>query len=194
MGSVLFLEADAGDQGMPGPPGRSDQANMIYVAPGADTAINSVADIQIISRNVTPIVAGEKLIVEAWMTILNNSGATRVIVLTLDFDGLFDLEVSTGALATSATLIHPIRMRAVLDIRATNLCYEMVEAKGYTAAGIASGGDAAMLATSLDTILWGTSTSNATDTCTVTLHARSANATATQTLRLHCFTIQKVTP
>ena len=176
---------------MPGPTGPS---TVVYTAGGADTAINSVTDVTIATRDVTGVAAGDKLLVEAWFTVLNNSTATRVVTLTLDFDGLFANLITTGALATSATLIHPIRMRAVLDVRASNLCYGMVEAKGYTAAGIASGADPAMLATSLDTISWATSTSDATGTVTVSLKVKSANATATQTLRLHYFTVEKVTP
>jgi hypothetical protein len=140
------------------------------------------------------VAAGDQLLVDAWFTILNNSGATRVITLTLDFDGLFDIELSTGALATSATLMHPFHMAAVLDVRASNLAYAVVEITGFTAAGIASGGDTSMAATMLGATSWGTSTSDATDTVTVTLRARSANGTATQTLRLHSLTVRKVTP
>lgn len=169
-------------------------SDLVYVGTSADTAINSVSDITIVTRDVTSVGTTDKLDVTADFTILNNSGATRVCVITLDFDGLFDVEFTTGALATSSTLMHPFTVRGVLDIRATNLAYATFVAEGQLAAGIASGTDTTMAATHLRAQGWGTSTSNASGTCTVTLRIRSANATATQTCRLHNFQIRKATP
>lgn len=168
--------------------------DVVYVPTTADTAINVVADATIVTRDVTGVAAGDQVIVEAWFTILNNSTATRVYVITLDFDGLFDIEISTGACAFSATLMHMFRVDAVFNVRSTSLSYAMVHVLGQLAAGIASGGDTAIAATHLHGMGWGTSASNATGTLTVALKVRSANATATQTLRLHTFTIRKVTP
>jgi hypothetical protein len=165
--------------------------HLLYVKAGENFSVNSTNNVTIATKDITGVAAGDTFEVEAWFTILNNSTANRVYTLTLDFDGLFAILITTGSTAFSATLIHPFRMKAILDIRASNLAYAMVEAKGYTAAGIASGGTAAMLATSLDTMLWATSTSDATTTTTVSLNVKSANATATQTLRLHRFTIRK---
>ena len=54
--------------------------------------------------------------------------------------------------------------------------------------------DTTMAATHLRGQSWGTTASNASGTCTVTLTIRSAAATATQTCRLHRFVIRKVTP
>lgn len=169
-------------------------ATTAYVPTTGDTAVNSVADVTIVTRDVTGVVAGDQLAVEAWFTILNDSTATRVYAITLDFDGLFDVEISTGACATSATLMHPFKIQAVLDVRATNLCYGMMQMEGQLAAGAASGGDVTIAATMLNNMGWATSTSNATGTVTVALKVRSANATATQTLRLHHFKITKVKP
>lgn len=188
---IQGIQGPAGADGAQGPAGAGD---VVYVRAGTDVAINNVADQTIVTRDVTGVAAGDQLTVEGTFTILNNSTATRVYVLTLDFDGLFDVEFTTGALATSATLMHPFFVRAVLDVRAANLCYHVTTLEGQLAAGIASGTDTTMAATHLRGMGWGTSASNATGTVTVTLRLRSANATATQTCRLHEFTIRKNTP
>lgn len=166
---------------------------LLYVAAGADTAVNNASDVTIITKDVTGVAAGDTLYVDAWFTLLNNSTATRVYVITLDFDGLFDVEISTGAMAFSSTLIHPFHVYGVCDVRASNLVYGMMMVDGTIAAGtsMTSGGDSTMAATHLQGKGWGTSTSDATGTLTVALKVRSANATATQTLRLHHFTIRK---
>ena len=169
-------------------------SDLVYVANGADTAVNNVADVTIVTRDVTSVGATDKIEVIADFVILNNSTATRVYVITLDFDGLFDVEFSTGALAFSATLMHPFTVRGVLDIRSTSLAYATFVAEGQLAAGIAAGGDTTMAATHLRSQGWGTTTSDASGTCTVTLRIRSANGTATQTCRLHGFQIRKMTP
>lgn len=169
-------------------------SDIVYVANGADTAINSLTDVTIVTRDVASVGATDKLEVVADFTIHNNSTATRACVFTLDFDGLFDLEFTTGALAFSATLMHPFTMRAVLDIRSASLAYATVVCEGQLAAGIASGTDTTMAATHLRGHEWGTTTSDASGTCTVALKARSPSATATQTFRLHRFIIRKVTP
>jgi hypothetical protein len=167
---------------------------VVFVATTADTAINSVTDVTIVTRDVTSVGTTDKLTVEADFTILNNSTATRVYVITLDFDGLFDVEFTTGALAFSATLMHPFYVRATLDIRSASLAYGVFTCEGQLAAGIASGTDTTMAATHLRAMGWGTTTSDASGTCTVALKIRSANATATQTFRLHNLTISKYTP
>lgn len=181
-----------GDQTWAAPSGGASP--VAYVAPGADTAINNVADVTVVTRDVTNVGATDILDVTADFIILNNSGATRVYVITLDFDGLFDVEFTTGALAFSATLMHPFTVRGVLGIRSTSLAYATFVAEGQLAAGIASGGDTTMAATHLRASGWGETASNASGTCTVTLRIRSANATATQTCRLLSFVVNKYTP
>lgn len=167
--------------------------DVVYKAAGANTAINSVTDVQIVSTNVTTSV-GDQLEVLASFVILNDSTATRAITLTLDFDGAFDCEITTGALATSATLLHPIVMRGILNIRASNLSYAVFTAEGWAAAGQLAGADVTMSASALRAMTWGATTNDLSGTTTVSLHARSANATATQTLRLHSFSVRRLTP
>lgn len=163
----------------------------VYVPANADSNVANVADVTIFTKDLTGIVAGDRIELEAWFTILNNSTATRVYVITADFDNAFDIEFSTGALAFSSTLMHPFHIHAICDIRSTSLAYEVVEILGYTAAGIASGGDTAMASVLLNTMGWGTSASNLTGTLTCNLKVRSASATATQTLRLHHAALRK---
>lgn len=187
--STTFLR---GDQTYATPSGGA--SDLVYVASGADTAINSVTDVTIVTRDVTSVGTTDKLIVEADFVILNNSTAARTYVITLDFDALFDIEFTTGSLAFSSTLMHPFTMRAVLDIRSSSLAYCTSVIEGRLAAGIASGTDTTMAATHLRAHGWGTTASNASGTTTVALFIRSANATATQTCRLHALTIRQVTP
>jgi hypothetical protein len=165
---------------------------VVYVKAGADFAVNDTNDVTIATRDVSSVSAGDTLFVDAWFTILNNSTATRVYAVTLDFDGLFDIELSTGASAFSSTLMQWCRVQGVCDVRASNLVYAMAALDMQLAAGIASGTDTSAAATHLQAKGWGTSTSDATGTLTVALKVRSANATATQTLRLHGFTIRKL--
>ena len=165
---------------------------VVFVAAGANTAINSVTDVTVVTRDVTSVGATDKLVVDCDFTIVNASGAARVYVVTLDFDGLFDVEFTTGSLAV--TTGHFFNMRGTLDIRSTSLAYGTFTIEGGLIAGLASGADTTMVATHLRTRGWGTTASNASGTTTVDLKIRSANATATQTCRLHNLTISKYTP
>jgi hypothetical protein len=171
--------------------GMRDQ--LVYVASTADTTIDNTTK-TIATKDVTGLVAGDQVIIEGAFTFVNNTAATQALTVSMDFDGLFTANCVTGANAFSATLIHSFWFRAVLDIRATNLCYGQMQIKGYTAAGIAGGGDPTMLATSLDTQTWGTSATDATGTTTCALKVTGAAATAGQTLRLHYFHTKKYTP
>ncbi len=181
-----------GDQTWAAPAGGS--SDLVYAAAGADVAINNAADVTVITRDVTGVGATDILDVTADFVILNNSTATRVYVLTLDFDGLFDVEFTTGALAFSATVMHPFTIRGVLGIRSTSLAYATFVCEGQLAAGIASGTDTTMAATHLRASGWGETASNVTGTTTVALKIRSAANTATQTCRLLSLVINKYTP
>lgn len=161
---------------------------------GADTSIASVTDITIATKDVTDAQVGDQIVIEGAFTILNNSTATRVYVITIDFDAAFDIEFTTAALAFSATLIHPFSFRAVCDIRSTSLAYCVNQIYGGVAAGMLSGADTTMAATNLHAVGWGTSGANLTTTTTCALLIRSAAATATQTCRLHHFVVKKYTP
>lgn len=188
-GQVLTVNS-----GATAPVWASSSGDVVYAPTPGDTPINNVADVTVVTRNVTGVAAGDQIIVEADFVILNNSGAARVYVITLDFDSLFDVEFTTGSMAASATLMHPIRIRAVCNVRASNLAYMTAELHQQLAAGLAAGADVATAATMLQNMSWGSSTSDATGTLTVDFKIRSANGTATQTCRLVGFTIRKVSP
>lgn len=169
--------------------------DVVYAPTTSDIAINDLSDVTIVTRDVTGVAVGDQLIVDAWLTILNDSGANRAYIATLDFDGLFDIEFTTAALATSATARHPWRFQAVLDVRSTSLAYSIVLADGTTSSGMVSGTDPTIGTTQYAAKSWATSASDASGTATVALKIRAAaSASATQTCRLHHFTIRKVTP
>jgi hypothetical protein len=174
------------------PAGGGGSSPVVFVATTADTAINSTTDVTVLTRDVTSVGATDKLVVDCDFTIVNASGAARVYVVTLDFDGLFDVEFTTGSLAI--TTGHFFNMRGTLDIRSTSLAYGTFTIEGGLVAGLASGADTTMVATHLRTRGWGETTSNASGTTTVALKIRSAAGTATQTCRLHNLTISKYTP
>lgn len=175
-------------------PSSSGGGDIVYAPTPADVAINSITDITIATKDLTGIAAGDQIVMEGEFVILNNSAATRIYVITLDFDNAFDIEITTPALATSATLMHPFMFRAVCNIRSTSLAYTVVSVDMQLAAGIASGGDTTMAATHLSGKGWGETASNLTGTLTCNLKIRSANAAATQTCRLVNFIIRKTVP
>lgn len=168
-------------------------AETLWVATPADVAVNSLTDITIITHDVSSA-AGDSILVDAWGVIVNDSTATRALVFTLDFDAAFDIEFTTGALATSTTLFHPFHIFGVCDIRSTSLAYGVTMLDMQLAAGMASGADTTAAATHLQARGWGTSASNLTGTTTVALLIRSPSATATQTCRLHGLSIRVLTP
>ena len=198
-GPALFFLAEDGEPGEPGvgvvgPRGPASTGDIVFVPTTANTNVASNTDVTIITRDVTGVAAGTQLIAEAHFTILQTSGATRTYVVTLDFDGLFDVEFTTQPLATSATLAHPFYVRGILDARSTILSYGVFTVEGQIATGLASGIDTTTAATHQRGMGWGTSTSDVTGTTTVALLIRSDSAATPQTLRLHHFSIRQLTP
>jgi hypothetical protein len=126
-------EGDEGPMGPPGIPGADGASDLIFVSPGVDVPVNATTDVTIVTHDVSDIVADDKLIIEGWFTILNNSSASRVYTVTLDFDNVFDLEITTPSLAASASTLHPFKLRGVLDVRSASLAYEVVDLNGTMA-------------------------------------------------------------
>lgn len=166
----------------------------VYLPTCGDTAINSVTDVTIATRDVGTTAANDVLIIEGEFIILNNSTATRVYNITVDFDTAFVIEMITGSLATSSTLLHPCSFRFVCNIRSTSLAYCVGKAHMGPAAGIADSGNPTLAATDLTGIGWASSGGNLTGTTTCNLKIRSASATATQTCRLVNFEVRRITP
>lgn len=169
-------------------------SDLVYTATPSDTAVNSLTDVQILTTNVTDLAAGDQLLVSGSFTILNNSGSARIYNVTLDFDGLFDIELVTASLSASATSEHPLFFEGTLSVRSSGLAYMTCEMRGYTATASAAGADNASSTGTFSTSSWNTSASDATGTVAVSLNVHSASATATQTFRLHTLTIRKVSP
>ena len=96
------------------------------VTPAAAVAVNSVTDVTLGTKSVT-LAAGDQAKVDAWVLLLNNSGATRVYVLTLDVGALFDVEFTTPALAASATAKWMIHLQGVTAVVSTSLALTMTE-------------------------------------------------------------------
>jgi hypothetical protein len=168
----------------------------LWVATQADTAVNSVTDVTIVSQAMAGIAAGDQLIAEGSFQILNNSGANRAYAITMDWDSLFDIEITTFSLTVSATAEHVFFFKSILDVRSTTVAYCANEINGGASTGLASGADSTMSGTAnARGVGWGTvAASDATGSTTFDLKVRSANATATQTCRLHNCTIRRVTP
>jgi hypothetical protein len=162
----------------------------------SSTSIHSASDVTIATKTITGMVAGEQYIAKAVFTIVNDTNGTRSYTFTMDWDSLFDIELTSLAMTNSATLNHTFTMESVLSINTTSLAYEtshlMHSATGGQADGTnvtaTTGGNGIANA-------WGTTTSNATGSTDFAFKARSSSATGTaQTLRLHSLTITKVTP
>jgi len=166
-----------------------------WVATPADTAINSVSDVQIVSQAMTGIAANDQLIAEGTFTLLNNSGGARTYVITIDWDSLFDIEITTLSFTNDASKEAVFSFRSTLSVRSTSLAYCINEVWSGPAGttNTVSGGDVTM-SNLAQGRAWGTTGSDATGSTTFDLKVRSSDATATQTLRLHSLTIRRVSP
>lgn len=167
-------------------------SDVVYAATAADTAVNDTNDVTIVSRDVANVSAGDELEFETVFQVLNNSGANRAYIVTIDFDAAFDVELTSGSMAASSTLEHMAWCTGTLDIRSTSLAYGQMRCNWELAAGRASGEDSTVSATHIEAKGWGTTASNLTGTTTVVLKVRSGNSTATQTLRLHKAVIRRL--
>lgn len=190
----MVQHADIDHTGVPGVPASGGASDLVYVATPADTAINSLTDVTIVTRNVTGVAAGDQLVVDGWFLILNDSGSGRVYNMSLDFDGVFPAEMVTASLANSSTIMHQFHIRGVFDVRSNALTYGYAEVYGGATTGNTDDANMTMVATPLSASVWGSQTTDVTGTVTVTFAIRSASATATQTCRLFNFSIRKQTP
>jgi len=161
------------------------------IVAAADFAVNSVADVTIVSQAVTGIVAGDQIMVEGFFTILNNSGAGRSYVMTFDWDSLFDIEITSHSVPASATNETPGHFKSLLSVRSTSLAYCVNETRINSSGATASGGDSTQSGGARGQG-WGSTATDATGSTTFTFLVRSGSATATQTLRLHSCKITKL--
>lgn len=187
-GTTTFLRADATFAAP------SSTGDLVYVAGASTTDISEVTNVTVVTRGVTSVGATDQLVVKGSFLIKNDSAATRVYVIAVDFNGAFVVEFTTGVMAASATLLHSYMFEAHLNIQSTSLADAIFRMNGELTAGRAGGDDATMVATLLDEQLWGTTTNDLTGTCTVTLKIRSSNANPTQECLVKHFEIRKMTP
>jgi hypothetical protein len=185
----VVQHADIDHTGLTGVGGGA--SDLVFVATSADTAINSVTDITIVSQAITGVVADDVLIVDAYFMILNDSGAGRVYNISLDFDAAFPAEFITGSLANSSTLNHPFHLSAMLYVRSSSSTIGMAEIDGNEVTGIADDANKTMNSSGLGAKVWGVQAGDMTGSCTVALFIRSASATATQTCKLVSFVVRK---
>ncbi len=155
----------------------------------ADIDISEVTDVTIKTTDVTGVAVGDVLIAELRGTLLNNSGGTRTYIITPDFDGDFDPELSHGQ-TTNAAQRGLYVIRWDLTVAASNDAH--IDSQVYTT----TQADAAQWrdtdAASLGYHMWDESTNDLTGTITVALKIRSDSAAATQGFLVHSFVVRKV--
>lgn len=160
-------------------------------APNQDIAINSTTDVNLVSRSIAVAVGGT-IIVEAWYTTINNSGAT----VTWTYGcGLGSLSVAIADSTTQAAsagnrAVH--YRRCVFSVSSTSLTRLALE-NYRSAPGAANTG---LTGAQAGRYAWQNLGSNLTGTQTVNLSIRSSSATATQTATLESWriTVQSANP
>lgn len=169
---------------------------LLYANAAANVEINSTTDVTVVQRDVPNVLAGDRVLVEGWFTLLNNSGTSIIPQFFLDFDGAFatTMRITGGTITASATAVNNFYLSAVLDVKSASAAFCQTHLRATPVAGTSSNTGQTMAATHLDGKVWGQTAADTTGTCTVTFKANSNNTTATQTLRLHSFNIRKVTP
>lgn len=156
-------------------------------AVNSDVAVNSITNVTLISESVTGIVAGDELEIEAVFTLLNNSGASRIYTLTVEF-GALTTTATTFDVPASATTRDQLVLCGRAFVSASNLAKCMVTLLEFTA--VVANDDGGISSTDT-TAIWNTTASDITGTQTVALKIASASATATQTLTLFGWTLRK---
>lgn len=169
------------------------ETDLKWVGTPGDTAINSVTDVTVFSRDIEDVAAGDQLEVDIVFQIINTTGANRTFIANVDFDGAYGCRITTTPLGSSTDL-HWFRITAFLTVISSSEAITMVEARGRIGAAQASGANDTMAATHLRGETWETTGSNLTSTVTVTFNIQSDNAGATQTLKLRHAKIRKYTP
>jgi len=151
----------------------------------ADTAVNTLTDVEILSKSLTGIAAGDIIQIETFFTVLNNSGATRKYTQTYNIGGIAFVIGGLFSVSTSATdraLYHTKITCTVLSSGSANVSGNIEQGRGAAGATLGSG-----VATS-----WVTTATDVTGTKTISLDVKSDGATATQTLTLNGYTIRLI--
>lgn len=157
-------------------------------APMSSTAINVTSYTALVSKSVT-VTAGDAFEVEAYGTILNNSGATKTYRWQIAL-GSFTLEAIDGTtVAASATNRTTFKVKGMFSVASTS----SAGATLYTERNApAAAGAANSIAGTTLRYAFQTTVSNLTGTQTLELRARSSATNATQTLQLFSWQIRQV--
>jgi len=170
----------------------SHAAEVVYSDNGdtTDIDISEVTDVTIKTTDIAGVAVGDVLIAELTGILYNNSGAARTYVITPDFDGQFDPEMSQNfdAHTTSGT---PLTVRWALTPAATNEAHLVARAE-FHSGGVATAVGVWAFSTTGDRMVHDLSTADLTGTITVALKIRSAAADATQGFRVVSFTVRKI--
>jgi hypothetical protein len=157
-------------------------------APMSNTAINVTSYTALVSKSVT-VTAGDSFEIEAYGTLLNNSGATATYRWQIAL-GSFTLEAIDGTtIPTGATNRATFRVKGIFAVASTSNAGATLYAQRNAVAGANT---ANSIATSTVRHSFNTTASNLTGTQTIELRARSSTATATQTLQLFSWQIRQV--
>ncbi len=166
-------------------------AGDVVYADNADAAavdISEVTDVTIKTRDVTGVIAGDLLTAELRGTLLQDSGTTRTITFTPDFDNDFDPELAVNFSATSDSALVVCRW----DLVVVSTSVAHMNASILNMLAIAPGSYRNAMATGDWDYVYDNSVNDLTGTVTVSFKMRSNNVAATQEFLVHSFVIRKV--
>ena len=157
-------------------------------APMSNTAINVTTYTALVSKSVT-VTAGDQFEIEAYGTLLNNSGTTATYRWQIAL-GSFTMECIDGTtVPTGATNRATFKVKGVFAVASTSSAGATLYAERNAVAGANA---ANSIATTTVRYGFNTSGSDLTGTQTIELRARSSLTTATQTLQLFSWSIRQV--
>ena len=146
--------------------------------------------VTIISESITGITARDQIILEAWVTTLNNSGGATIV-----YTHTFSLgTVSVTAVGTVGQAAHASNRAS----RKFSACAAVTSSSSASAQVAEVGGNpsaangAANLGGQFSCQGWNTSGNDATGTQTLIWTVTPSAASGTQTLTLHSYTIRKI--
>lgn len=155
-------------------------------APNTDVDIASITDVTLFSQSLTGLSVGDTIIVEAWITILNNSAAARTWTYSCDL-GAFTFEMGDGTTQAAAAAARSfVKLECKYSISATNLTRLTYSLFRMIPATTDSGNGGIT-----DRYAWSSNTGNLTGTQTLTVQIRSNSATTTQTATVESWRITR---
>lgn len=142
--------------------------------------------VTIISKSVTGIVAKDSIVIDAYFTLVNNSGSARTYTHSHTLGSMTATAADGATIAASANRSNR-QFMVQFSVSATNLAFVLVQPINFAAAAADAAGAAAQAYG-----IWDSSTSDLTGTQTVSWTVSSSATTTTQTLTLHSYVIRKV--